>query len=85
MQQIFDMAKQYVELGLPIIPLCEHDHKHASKFHVERCKCPGKSPVIKEWQTHNETTIGNLNTWVSSFKGFNIGLPLGDASGYCIT
>lgn len=83
MQQIFDMAKQYVELGLPIIPLCEHDHKHASKFHVERCKCPGKSPVIKEWQTHNETTIGNLNTWVSSFKGFNIGLPLGDASGYC--
>lgn len=83
MQQIYNMAKQYVELGLPIIPVCSHDHKYASKVHLERCKCPGKTPMLKGWQTHDNTTEGNLNEWISSFKAFNIGLPLGEASGYC--
>lgn len=83
MQQVFNMAKQYVTLGLPIIPICSHDHKYASKIHTERCKCPGKTPMLKGWQTHDNTTLGNLNEWLSSFKTFNIGLPLGDASGYC--
>lgn len=83
MQQIFNMATQYVELGLPIIPICSHDHKHMSPKHIERCKCAGKTPMLKGWQTHTSTTKSDLNSWISSFKSFNIGMPLGDASGYC--
>lgn len=80
---MIEEAKQLIELGLPIIPVCSHDHKHSTSTHVERCKCPGKTPLIKGWQDHNHTTEADLQSWISSFKTFNIGLPLGDASGYC--
>lgn len=80
---MIEEAKQLIELGLPIIPVCSHDHKHSTSMHVERCKCPGKTPLIKGWQEHNHTTVADLQSWLASFKTFNIGLPLGDASGYC--
>lgn len=80
---MLDGAKQLVELGLPIIPLCSHDHAGASPQHIQRCKCPGKSPMIKGWQDHNSTSLVDLQSWDKSFKNWNIGLPLGDASGYC--
>jgi putative DNA primase/helicase len=54
-----------------------------SSVHVERCKCAGKTPLIKGWQTHSETSVEDLIEWQKSFKSFNIGLPLGEASGYC--
>lgn len=80
---MIDEAKQYVDLGLPIIPVCAHDHKHTTSTHNERCKCPGKTPMIKGWQDHSHTSMADLESWIRSFKSFNIGLPLGDASGYC--
>lgn len=78
-----EAAKNLIELGMPIIPVCPPDHQHMSPNHIARCKCAGKTPLIKSWQTHEETTVTNLNEWINSFKKFNIGLPLGDASGYC--
>lgn len=80
---MIEEAKQYVDLGLPIIPVCAHDHRHTSPTHNERCRCPGKTPMIKGWSEHNHTSMSDLNSWVNSFKTFNIGLPLGDASGFC--
>lgn len=80
---MIEEAKQLIELGLPIIPVCSHDHKHSTQTHIDRCKCPGKTPLIKGWQEHNHTTMTDLQSWISSFKTFNIGLPLGDASGFC--
>ena len=80
---MIEEAKQYVDLGLPIIPVCAHDHRHTSPTHNERCRCPGKTPMIKGWSEHNHTSMSDLNSWVNSFKSFNIGLPLGDASGFC--
>lgn len=80
---MLDGAKQLVELGLPIIPLCSHDHNGASPQHIQRCKCPGKSPLIKGWQDHDTTSLVDLQSWDRSFHNWNVGLPLGDASGYC--
>ena len=80
---MIEEAKQLIELGLPIIPVCSHDHKHSTQNHIDRCKCAGKTPLIKGWQEHDNTTMADLQSWVTSFKTFNIGLPLGDASGYC--
>lgn len=79
---MFEAAKSLIELGMPIIPLCPHDHQHMSSNHVAKCKCAGKTPLIKDWQTHFETTEENLQEWVKTFKSFNIGLPLGEISGY---
>jgi putative DNA primase/helicase len=80
---VIEEAKRLIDLGLPIIPVCPPDHQHMTSTHIDRCKCAGKTPLIKEWQSHDNTTQKDLQSWISSFKKFNIGLPLGDASGYC--
>lgn len=76
-------AARLIDLGLPIIPICSHDHTHTSDRHNQICKCPGKTPLIRGWQSRSVTTQEHLNTWVTQFKTFNIGMPLGSASGYC--
>ncbi|MFI3171141.1 MAG: phage/plasmid primase, P4 family [Eubacteriales bacterium] len=80
---MLEEAKLLIDLGLPIIPICPHDHKGMSSYHTDRCKNPGKKPLIKDWQTRNITTEADFKAWVRQFKNFNIGLPLGEASGYC--
>ena len=80
---MIEAAKDLIELGLPLIPICPHDHRGMSARHIERCKCPGKTPLIKGWQTWNQTTEADLVSWKGQFKYFNLGLPLGDASGFC--
>ena len=80
---MFNEAKALVELGLPIIPLCPPDHVRMSSKHIERCHCPGKMPLIKDWVNKTTTTVNDLSNWRQQFGEFNIGLPLGDASGYC--
>ena len=81
---MIEEAKALIELGMPIIPVCPADHSHMSPQHIQRCRCPGKTPLIAGWPTRNKTTAADLNSWISQFRGgFNIGMPLGDASGYC--
>lgn len=76
-------AKRLIALGMPIIPICSYDHANMSKNHIERCRCAGKTPLIKGWQTWSGTTEEDLIGWQKSFKTFNLGLPLGEVSGYC--
>lgn len=80
---MLEEAKALIKLGLPIIPVCPSDHAHMSQNHISRCKCPGKMPLIKDWVSKNTTTLNDLDMWTQQFKSFNIGMPLGDASGYC--
>ncbi len=80
---MIDAAKSLIELGMPIIPICPHDHQYMTSNHISKCKCAGKTPLIKGWQTHHETTEQLLAEWAKSFKKFNLGLPLGEISGYC--
>ena len=80
---MIEAAKELIALGLPVIPICSHDHKGMSARHIERCKCAGKTPLIAGWQKWIDTTENDLISWKRQFKAFNIGLPLGDASGYC--
>ena len=80
---MLEEAQRLIELGLPIIPLCPPNHAHMSQNHISRCKCPGKMPLIKDWVSKSNTTEADLQTWQQQFHNFNIGMPLGDASGYC--
>jgi P4 family phage/plasmid primase-like protien len=81
-QQILSALHEYVDLGLPIIPVCSHDHMGYSERHISRCNQAGKIPLIKGWQTHETTDIQQVRTWIKEFKRINIGLPLGHVSGY---
>lgn len=81
-QRLLSALKDYVNLGLPIIPLCSHDHVGYSERHIARCNQAGKVPLTKGWQTHETTTIAQIQTWLREFKNINIGLPLGHISGY---
>lgn len=79
---MFDEAKRLIDLGLPIIPLCAYDHEFMYPKHIQMCKCAGKTPLIKNWQTRSSTSLEDVKEWDKQFKKFNIGVPLGEASGY---
>lgn len=84
-QEILAAMNYYADLGLPIIPLCPADdisHNKTSPGHQRLCKCPGKIPLIAGWQRWNSTTPEHIEQWQDQFKSMNIGLPLGEASGY---
>lgn len=79
---ILSALREYVDLGLPIIPLCSHDHVGYSEKHISTCQQAGKIPIIKGWREHEETTLEQVQSWVKQFHNINIGLPLGNVSGY---
>lgn len=81
-ERILSALYDYVDLGLPVIPLCSHDHRGYSARHISKCNQAGKVPLIKGWQTHENTTHEQVRSWIKEFKNINIGLPLGHASGY---
>lgn len=82
-QNFLSKLQEYVDLGLPIIPLCAHDHKGYSKRHRETCNHAGKVPLIKGWQYHEATTMKQVRSWMAQFNNnINVGLPLGHVSGF---
>lgn len=79
---IIKEAKHYAQdLELPVIPICSPDHRYVTERHEKVCNNPGKTPLIKNWTTWNKTTESNIEKWQKRFKTFNIGIPLGEASG----
>lgn len=82
--QIKDLAYSYLTLDLPIIPLCSHNHRGNSDQHKEKCKSPGKAPVLKNWSQHKTTTEDELDSWFAGNKYLNIGLVLGQTENWNI-
>lgn len=80
--KIMEAAKEYLDMGMPIIPLCSHDHEEMIELHTNKCNKPGKRPLLKGWQDHTETTLTEFGEWRKKYKKFNLGLPLGHISGY---
>lgn len=81
-QDLIQALREYIDLDMPIIPLCSHDHKGYSPRHQKQCSQAGKIPLIKGWATHAKTTKEQVNNWLREFKNINIGMPLGHISGY---
>ena len=73
---IYEAAEYYVELQLPILPLCNPEHRGMALKHIEKCKSPGKVPLIY-WQKHTNTTRELLNRWMKTYEDINLGLKLG--------
>lgn len=70
----------YLSLDLPVIPLCSYNHQKMSLAHQDKCKSPGKAPLIKNWTNHTQTTEQHIQSWLKQFPTCNIGLPLGNNS-----
>ncbi|MBT9168569.1 MAG: hypothetical protein DDT19_01916 [Syntrophomonadaceae bacterium] len=74
-----EAALSYVNLGLPIIPLCSSKHQGMSFSHREECESPGKTPVIKEWQRRTVPQWEEVEDWFRRNSHLNLGLILGRA------
>jgi len=73
-------AERYIELGLPIIPICAPDHGGEGLTHRQTCSYPGKVPVVINWQKRTQTTYEEIEKWFARHPKRNIGLPMGNAS-----
>lgn len=80
-QEIRRMFPWYADTGLPIIPLCPHDHEGVSNNHSASCTSPGKVPLIAKWTTRRTPDPLNIEDWLNRCPDANIGLVLGTASG----
>lgn len=76
-----DAMHFYANLGLPVIPLCSHDHRGMSGLHGAKCTRPGKRPLVKNWQTRGVPTSGEIEKWFTQWPSLNIGLVFGSPSG----
>ncbi|OZV10851.1 hypothetical protein CIW83_18175 [Tissierella sp. P1] len=57
-QKINQKAKYYIEkLGIPIIPVCLHNHEGVYDDHKIKCKNPGKVLLIKNWTQKGVTIL----------------------------
>lgn len=75
----------YVELDLPVLPLCGPDCKGMSEKHRAACAergSQGKVPVFADWRTHHTTTADDADNWKMMYRYMNLGMCLGNASGY---
>jgi len=77
---LLDAARKYIQLGLPIIPICAPDHGGEALAHRQTCVYPGKVPVVAGWQNRTQTTEEEIEKWFEKHPKRNIGLPLGNAS-----
>lgn len=74
-------AQLYIQLDLPIIPLCSGDHSGMSTGHIVACRSPGKRPLIRDWQNAKVPTEQEVREWFRRWPTANIGLLLGQTSG----
>ncbi len=80
MNDVKQTAKELVKLGFPIIPICPSTHQQMTMNHREKCKSPGKAPIISNWQNKNVTTEEEIDNWFNANQFLNIGVPLGSVS-----
>lgn len=85
--EIIAAMHYYVDLGMPVIPICPSDSvehaQYTSPKHKTMCKCSGKVPLVAGWTHKSETTLEHVKEWMKQFPSMNVGLPLGESSGYC--
>ncbi len=75
--------QQYLQLNLPIIPLCPPDHAQMSLTHRQECKGPGKAPLLHDWtKRHDSPTKEEVEQWCKKWPTGNVGMILGSTEFY---
>lgn len=73
-------AERYIQLNLPVIPICSPDHGGETLTHRQICSYPGKVPVVENWQNRDATDEREVEKWYANHPKRNIGLPMGNVS-----
>lgn len=81
-QQVHQEAFFYLELNLPIIPLCPHDHAGMPSSHRQKCGAPGKSPLLPKWTARGVPGEDEVEQWFGDNPNINLGLILGNTGHY---
>ena len=74
--------EKLVDMGFAVIPLCSSDHKGMTSSHINRCKAPGKMPLVSKWTDITNVSHEQFKTWCNSFPTANWGLILGQTMSY---
>lgn len=78
-----DSALRYAEAGMPVFPL--HFIKQDGNCSCMRgaiCDAKGKHPRIKGWVDEASTDKEKIEQWWNNSPNANIGMPMGEKSGY---
>jgi len=68
----------YLQMGFPIIPLCPFNHQKMPLSHREKCRAPGKSPILRDWAQRKTPSTEEVLKWFGDNEYINVGLILGD-------
>jgi len=84
---IFKAAASYAaELGWPIVKNYGMREDGGCMCHLgHACATPGKHPIESDWLAHVTKDENVIASWFDNGERWNIGLPLGPASGLCDT
>lgn len=84
MTNIFKAAAHYASsFGWPMVQNYGMDGEKCMCWRGHACPTPGKHPVHDDWLPHATKDEDAIASWFEDEKQWNIGLPLGTASGLC--
>lgn len=78
---VLDVALQLAKHGKPVFPMCSHNHSGTSEQHRQKCKRPGKAPLISDWVHRSSYDPAQIQAWFAQRPNLNAGLVLGQRSG----
>lgn len=76
--------RKLIEMGFVTIPICSSDHSNMTPKHIERCKSPGKAPLVSNWSKLTNVSMDQLKAWEKQYSTCNWGLVLGQTLTYNI-
>jgi hypothetical protein len=86
MSDTFKAAAHYAsEFGWPIVKVYGMDGERCMCASGHACAAPGKHPVQTDWLAHVTKDEEEIASWFDDGQEWNIGLPLGPASGLADT
>lgn len=84
MTNIFKAAAHYAaSFSWPMVQNYGMDGERCMCWRGHACPTPGKHPVHDDWLPHATKDEETIASWFDEGKQWNIGLPLGTASGLC--
>lgn len=76
-EEMLQVALQYVDLKLPIIPICSYNHRSMNNTHRNICKSPGKSPIVPAWTDRGVPDPQEVEQWYAKNPYMNVGMIMG--------
>lgn len=77
MEDMLTTMLQYIDMQLPIIPICSSNHRSMNNTHRNICKSPGKSPIVPAWTDRTVPSMEEAESWYARNPYMNVGMIMG--------